>query len=278
MRTARSPFARIVITLVLVAVAVYTLIPAVTAVLTALRSNRDLQSGPFTWPREFTPVQNFRNAWIGGRFSIYLKNSFIQTIPSVAIVIVFATLAGFAFAKTRFPGRSALFYLLLMGMMIPFQSIMIPQFFLFNSLGMIDTHWAVAIAIGVGGIPFGTFMMRSFFQGLPDQLLEAARLDGCSDLTAFTRVMLPLTYPAWVSLVIFQTMWSWNSFIVPLVFIFTDELRPLPLGLMFFSSRYSTDYSLVSAGVLIMIAPLVLLYVLLQRKFISSITMGALTG
>jgi raffinose/stachyose/melibiose transport system permease protein len=162
--------------------------------------------------------------------------------------------------------------------MIPFQSIMIPLFFLFNSLGLIDTHGAVILAVGIGGIPFGTFMMRSFFIGLPNQLLEAARLDGCSDLSAFLRVMLPLTYPAWVSLIIFQTMWSWNNFLVPLVFIFTDKLRPLPLGLMFYSSRYNTEYTLVAAGVLITILPLIILYIVLQRKFISSITMGALTG
>jgi raffinose/stachyose/melibiose transport system permease protein len=202
----------------------------------------------------------------------------IQTVPAVLIPIVFATLAGFSFAKMRFPLRNTIFLVMLSGMMIPFQSIMIPLFFLFNSLGLINTHAAVFLALGIGGIPFGIFMMRSFFLGLPNQMLEAARLDGCSELSAFLRVMLPLTYPAWVSLIIFQSMWSWNAFLVPLVFIFTDSLRPLPLGLMFFSSRYSTDYTLVAAAVTIMILPLIVLYILLQRKFISSITMGALTG
>ena len=278
MRQARTLGTRIVIYAFLVLAAIYTLIPAVTMVLTALRSPQDLQMGPFTLPRELTPFKNFTQAWVNGRFNIYLKNSIIQTIPSVLIVISFATLGGFGFAKMRFPGRNVLFFVLLGGMMIPFQSVMIPLYFLFNGLHLIDTHAAVFLAIGVLGIPFGTFMMRSFFISLPDQLLEAARLDGCSDFSAFTRVMLPLTYPAWVSLILFQSMWSWNNFLVPLIFIFTDALRPLPLGLMFYSTRYTTNYTLVAAGVLITIFPLVILYIFLQRKFISSITMGALTG
>jgi len=278
MRQARTLSVRIVIYTFLILAAIYTLIPAVTMVLTALRSPQDLQMGPFTLPREFTVIKNFTQAWVNGRFNIYLKNSIIQTIPSVLIVISFATLAGFSFAKMRFPGRSVLFFVLLGGMMIPFQAVMIPLYFLFNRLHLIDTHAAVFLAIGVLGIPFGTFMMRSFFMSLPNQLLEAARLDGCSDFGAFVRVMLPLTYPAWVSLILFQSMWSWNNFLVPLIFIFTDELRPLPLGLMFYSTRYTTNYTLVAAGVLITIFPLVILYIFLQRKFISSITMGALTG
>jgi ABC-type glycerol-3-phosphate transport system permease component len=278
MRLVRTVSMRVLLYLILALVAVYTLVPTVTMILTAFRDEADLQQGPFTFPRQFAVTANFIKAWTQGHFSIYLKNSIIQAIPSVMIVILFATLAGFSFAKMRFPLRNAMFFAMLGGMMIPFQSIMIPMYFLFNSLGLIDTHWAVVIALGVGGIPFGTFMMRSFFMGLPNQLLEAARLDGCSDFSAFLRVMLPLTYPAWVSLIIFQSMWSWNAFLVPLVFIFTDSMRPLPLGLMFFSSRYNTDYTLVAAGVLITIAPLIVLYIFLQRKFISSITMGALTG
>jgi raffinose/stachyose/melibiose transport system permease protein len=269
---------RILIYVVLALVAIYTLIPTVTMILTAFRDEADLQQGPFSFPRKFALVANFARAWTQGHFSLYLKNSLIQTIPAVAVVIFFATLAGFSFAKMRFPLKNTMFFTMLGGMMIPFQSIMIPMYFLFNSLGLIDTHGAVILALGVGGIPFGTFMMRSFFMGLPNQLLEAARLDGCSDFTAFLRVMLPLTYPAWVSLIIFQSMWSWNAFLVPLVFIFTDSMRPLPLGLMFFSSRYNTEYTLVAAGVMITIAPLIVLYILLQRKFISSITLGALTG
>ena len=276
MRTSRAlSYAR---TAILIVAAVYTLIPLLTIALTVLRSPTDLQNGPFTWPREFSPGTNLANAWVGGRFSSYLANSVIQTLPSVVIVIVTSTLAGFAFAKSRFQGRDLLFSILLLGMMIPFQSVMIPQFFLFNRFGMIDTHWAVIMSAGVGGIPFGTFMMRSFFRGLPDQLLEAARLDGCSELQAFIRVFMPIASPAWVALFIFQSMWSWNNFMGPLVYLFDDSLRPLPLGLMYFSSRYSSDYTLVAAGVLITIFPLLILYVVLQRKFVSSITMGALSG
>ncbi len=269
---------RIMLYVTLTVVAAYTLIPLVTLVMTAIRASGNLALGPFTLPQRLAPIGNVRAAWIGGRFNEYTLNSVLITVPSVAIVLFLATLAGYAFGKMRFPFRDVLFYLVLVGMMVPFQAVMIPQYFLMNRLRLLNNHWAAILSISALGVPFGIFMMRSFFMGLPNELIESAKLDGATDIQTFRLVMLPLTYPAWASLLVFQTMWSWNNFLVPLLFIYDDSLRPIPLGLMQFQGRYTMDYTLVAAAVLIALLPLVVLYAILQRTFVGGITMGALKG
>lgn len=263
---------------ILIIVALYTLIPLVTMGMTASRTIQDVLRGPFTIPSEFRLFENLKKAWTVGRFSVYMKNSIIMTVPTVLIVVSLATFAGYAFAKISFRGRFALFYLILAGMMIPFQAVMIPLYFLLNDLHLLGTYWSVILTIGSLGLPFGIFMMRAFFMTLPIELVEAAKIDGCSEIKAFWYVMMPLAFPAWVSLIIFQSMWTWNNFLIPFLFIHKDSMRPLPLGLMFFQAEYTTNYSLISAGVLISILPLIILFIILQRQFIEGISMGAVKG
>lgn len=273
-----SSATKILLYSILIIVALYTLIPLVTMGMTASRTIQDVLRGPFTIPSEFRLFENLKKAWTVGRFSVYMKNSIIMTVPTVLIVVSLATFAGYAFAKISFRGRFALFYLILAGMMIPFQAVMIPLYFLLNDLHLLGTYWSVILTIGSFGLPFGIFMMRAFFMTLPIELVEAAKIDGCSEIKAFWYVMMPLAFPAWVSLIIFQSMWTWNNFLVPFLFIHKDSMRPLPLGLMFFQAEYTTNYSLISAGVLISILPLIILFIILQRHFIEGISMGAVKG
>jgi len=269
---------RVIVYLFLIGAAVYTLIPLIIVGLTASKSNPEVLRGPLTLPSEFILFKNLKEAWTIGHFGMYIKNSIIITVPTVLIVMFLATFAGYSFAKLRFKAKDFLFYLILTGLMLPFQAVMISLYFLLNRFHLINTHWSVIIAIASGGLPFGIFIMRSFFASLPTELIEAARIDGCSEIQALWYVMLPLTFPAWVSLIIFQSMWTWNNFIVPFLFIHDNSLRPVPLGLMFYQSEYQTNYSLIAAGVLISILPLVILFAILQRRFIEGITMGALKG
>ncbi|MGQ9622988.1 MAG: carbohydrate ABC transporter permease [Candidatus Caldatribacteriaceae bacterium] len=269
---------RIIVYLFLIGLAAYTLVPLVTIGLTASRSNPDVFRGPFTLPSEFVLFKNLREAWTIGRFGVYMKNSIIITVPTVLIVLFLATFAGYSFAKLRFRARDFLFYLILAGLMLPFQATMIPLYFLLNKFRLINTHWSVIITIASGSLPFGIFMMRSFFMSLPTELIEAARINGCSEIQTLWNVMLPLTFPAWISLIIFQSMWTWNNFIVPFLFINDTSLRPITLGLMFYQSEYQTNYSLIAAGVLISILPLIVIFTILQRRFTEGIIMGALKG
>ena len=274
----KSLRSKIFVYVVLLVAAIYTLVPLVTIVVTAVRSEADLNQGPFTLPRSFNGVENFTRAWNVGRIGLYAGNSVLITVPAVLIVLAFATLAGYAFAKIRFPGRMGLFYLLIMGMMVPFQAVMIPTYFLMSSLGLLNTRVGVSLIIAVLGLPFGTFMMRAFFRGVSDELIEAAKLDGCGEGRLFFSLMLPLTYPAWGSLVIFQAMWTWNNFLVPLLFVYDEGKRPIPLGLMFFQGRYTSEYTAISAAILIALVPLVALYIVFQRNFTTGLTAGALKG
>lgn len=273
-----SSVTKVLLYSILIIVALYTLIPLVTMGMTASRTIQDVLRGPFTIPSEFRLFENLKKAWTVGRFSVYMKNSIIMTVPTVLIVVSLATFAGYAFAKISFRGRFALFYLILAGMMIPFQAVMIPLYFLLNDLHLLGTYWSVILTIGSFGLPFGIFMMRAFFMTLPIELVEAAKIDGCSEIKAFWYVMMPLAFPAWVSLIIFQSMWTWNNFLIPFLFIHKNSMRPLPLGLMFFQAEYTTNYSLISAGVLITILPLIILFIILQRRFIEGISMGAVKG
>lgn len=269
---------RVIVYLFLIGAAMYTLIPLVIVGLTASKSNPEVLRGPLTFPSEFILFKNLREAWTVGHFGMYIKNSIIITVPTVLIVMFLATFAGYSFAKLRFKAKDFLFYLILTGLMLPFQAVMISLYFLLNRFHLINTYWSVIIAIASGSLPFGIFMMRSFFMSLPTELIEAARIDGCSEIQALWYVMLPLSFPGWISLIIFQSMWTWNNFIVPFLFIHDNSLRPVPLGLMFYQSEYQTNYSLIAAGVLISILPLVILFAILQRRFIEGITMGALKG
>jgi len=269
---------RLVIYAVLILTAIYALLPVATIIMTSIRSEADLRQGPFTFPKNIQLVKNFTTAWIDGKFRVYFKNSIILTIPTVILVVIVSTLAGYSFAKLKFWGSTVLFYAMLVGMMIPFQAVMIPLYFLLGRLKILNTHFGVILVISAFTCSFGTFMMRAFFKGLPDELIEAAKIDSCNDFQTFYYVMLPLTFPAWISLIIFTSMWTWNNFLIPLLFIYDESQRPLTTALMSFQDRYTTRYTLIAAAVLMTIAPLAVLFVLLQKKFISSITMGAVKG
>ena len=273
----RRAVSRILTYLVLIAAALVTLVPLGAVFLTAIRPQVGVLLGPFSLPDEIS-LQNFYRAWVTGRFSEYFTNSMIITVSTVAIVLTISSFAGYSFAKIRFPFRDLFFYVTLIGMMVPFQAIMIPLYFLMDDLRLLDTFWSVILTLSAAGIAFGIFMMRSFFRGLPNELIESARMDGAADLTIFARIMLPLTSPALVALLIFQTMWSWNNFIIPLVFIHDRSMRPIPLALMHFQSQYETNYALLAAAVLIGLSPLLVMYILLQRKVVTGLTMGAIKG
>jgi len=278
MKRSKSRLAKALRYALLLVAAVYTLVPIIALAITAIRSEADLNQGPFTIPTQLQALANFERAWSVGRIGVYAGNSLMITATVVALVVCCTTVAGYAFAKLSFPGRDGLFYLLLLGMMVPFQAMMIPIYFLFNSLHLLNTRLSVILVLAVDGLPFGTFLMRSFIRGIPDELSESAKLDGCGELRIFRSIILPLTSPAWMSLIIFQSMWAWNNFIVPLMLVYDEKIKPIPLGLMYFQGRYTTEYTVIAAAVIISILPLVLVYIAFQRHFTMGITAGALKG
>ncbi len=253
------------------------IVPILVMWMAALKSSNEIFRDPFALPTVLH-WENLVKAWTVGRFRQYLGNSLIVTIPTVAGVVALSSLAGYAFGKLKFAGRQVFFYLFLLGLMVPFQSIMIPMYYDLKDLALLGSYWAMILPATALGLPFGIFLMQAFFHGLPSELADAARVDGCSEAGVLFKIMLPLTGPAVSTLVVFQFMWTWNAFLMPLLFLNEETLRPISLGLMFFSGRYTLNYGMVAAGITLATLPLIVVYLVFQRQFMRGLTAGALKG
>jgi ABC-type glycerol-3-phosphate transport system permease component len=269
-----SPGAQYVI---LSVVAFLALAPLVLMWSAAFRTRTEVAINPLAFPTSLN-LSNVVEAWTTGRYSKYALNSVIVTVPTVAGVVALSTLAGYGFARLKLPGRRVLFFLILLGLMVPFQSYMIPLYFDLQGYRLLNTYWAVILPGIAVGLPFGVYFMQAFFRSLPAELSDSARVDGCNEFQVFWHIILPLTAPGISSLTIFTALWTWNSFLMPLIYLNDEAHRTLPMGLMFFQSRYTSDYALISAGVLITSFPIIVVYLLLQRRFVQGLAAGALKG
>jgi raffinose/stachyose/melibiose transport system permease protein len=261
----------------LIALALITLMPLFWIWMNSLRSTREFNQDQMALPTALVWT-NYINAWTTGKFDTYLINSLITTLPTVAGVMLLSAVAGYGLWRFKFRGNRIIFFLFLIGLMLPFQAIMVPLYFRLRDFGLLSTYWGVILPGIAFGLPFGIFLMRAFFSGLSHELVEAALVDGCGEARAFWSIMLPLTKPALTSLAVFQFMWSWNNFIMPFLYLQREELRTLPLGLMLFQGRYTTDFGTLFAGITIATLPVVVTYILFQRKVTEGLTAGALKG
>ena len=219
--------------------------------------------------------RNFLDAWRIGRFDEALLNSALIAALVVGVAIVLSILAGYAFGTMRFRGSTALFYLFLLGLMVPAEAIVIPLFFDLRTLGLTDTIWAVALPQIAQSVAFGTFWMRSQFRAMPPNLLEAAALDGAGGWRALWRIAVPPSLPSIATVMVLMTMWTWNEFLIPLVMSPAGQWRTAPLGLSIFKGQYSADLALLSAAGVIIAAPIIVVFLALQRYFINGMLEGA---
>jgi raffinose/stachyose/melibiose transport system permease protein len=218
---------------------------------------------------------SFRAAWSDGHFGTYLRSSVLVAASVVAISSMLSILAGYAFGIMRFRGEQVLFYVLLLGLMVPLEATIVPLYYDLRDLGLTDTYWALILPQAGVSVAFGTFWMRAFFRSVPRSLVEAARLDGASSWSTLWRVIFPLARPAVLTMVVLVFMWTWNEFLLALVMVSDEGLRTAPLGLAFFQGRNTTDEALLAAGALIVAAPVVIVYLFLQRHFIRGMLSGA---
>jgi raffinose/stachyose/melibiose transport system permease protein len=217
-------------------------------------------------------------AWEEGNFGTYLRSSAIVTASVVAISTALSVLAGYAFGLMRFRGSEVLFYLFVLGLTVPLEAIVVPLYYDLRDVGMTDTYWALILPQAGLSTAFGTFWMRAFFRSVPRSLIEAARLDGSSSWVTLWRVVLPVGRPAVLTMVVLVFMWTWNEFLLALVMVSDESLRTAPLGLAFFQGRNTNDEALLAAGSLIVAAPVVVVYLFLQRHFIRGMLSGAVKG
>ncbi|GAA3689629.1 carbohydrate ABC transporter permease [Microlunatus aurantiacus] len=263
--------------LLLVVLAGLTLFPVLLVVSTALKTPEDVRLNPFGLFSSFSWT-NLVDAWTVGRFSDYLVNSILLSVPSTLLVVAVSTMAGYAFARLPFPGRTLVFYVVVLGLLVPFFTYMIPLYFQLRSMGLLDTLLGANLVLAATSISFGTFFMRAFFTDLPSELEQAARVDGCSEAQIFLRVMLPLVSSGMGALAVFTFLGNWNNFLIPLLYLPSGDYRPLTTGLYMFTGGRSVDIGPLAAGALITIVPVLLLFVLLQRQVTEGFISGAVKG
>jgi raffinose/stachyose/melibiose transport system permease protein len=242
--------------------------PVITLVLTALKDAGDFAvNGAFSLPK-FIRWANFSEAWETG-VKNYFWNSVIVTGFKVPIGIALESMAAFALTHMHFKWADRIFTYILIGLIVPMQMTLVPLTLLMNALNLIDTLTGLTILYIGFGVPFGVLVMRGFFRTLPTAIIEAARIDGCSWFRIFYRIALPLALPAVISLCILDGVATWNEFILAQIFLRSDELRTLPLGLVQFSTQFSTQYDQLAAAVLIAVVPVVIVFLFFQRYFVA---------
>jgi ABC-type glycerol-3-phosphate transport system permease component len=262
---------------VLVLLAALTLFPVVLTVSTALKTPRDVTVNPFGLFSSFS-TENLETAWTVGNFSDYLLNSILLTVPSTLLVVVLSTMAGYAFARLPFPGRTLAFYVVVFGLLVPFFTYMIPLYFQLRSMGLLDSLLGVTLVLASTQLSFGTWFMRAFFADLPSELEQAARVDGASEWQIFLRIMVPLVTSGMGALAVFTFIQNWNNFLVPLLYMPNGGYRPLTLGLYLFIGGRSVEIGPLAAGTLITILPVIVLFVVLQRQVTQGFISGAVKG
>lgn len=270
MATSNPPFWRYTWTyVVLGAIALAMLLPLLWLVSTAFKSPTEdiFQFPPQFIPQQFT-LQNFVTVWNSNPFGQYLKNSVIVAGLTVTLNLLFCSLAAYPLARLDFPGRDATFAAIVATILIPFQIVMIPLYILTVQLGLRNTY--LGLIFPAIASAFGIFLLRQAFLGVPKELEEAARVDGCSDLGIWWHIMMPAVRPALVTLAIFVFIGSWSDFLWPLIILDRPEYYTLPLGVAKLAGAFSLDWRLIAAGSVISIAPILALFVIMQRYIVPT--------
>jgi ABC-type glycerol-3-phosphate transport system permease component len=259
---------------ILIAVAAVSVLPFLWMVTTSLRTSDTVFGGSLI-PDAIT-FGAYSQAWTQLDMFGHVINSVIITASTVAAVLILATLAGYSFAKLQFPGKQFIYVALLSTLMLPATAIIVPLFLELKSLSLINTSQGLILVYIGTALPFAMFLMRAFFETLPDELGDAARIDGAGEFTIFWRIMLPLAAPGVATLTIFQFMLTWNEFLFANTLLQTPDKMPLQPILYSLVGQYSTNWPVLCAALTISVIPIVVVYVRMQRQFVSGITLGAL--
>ncbi|WP_327583066.1 carbohydrate ABC transporter permease [Nonomuraea sp. NBC_00507] len=261
---------------VLVLLAVMILVPFAGIILAALHPPGSQLNGlsiPDQWSWE-----NFTLAWERGNMTALMRSSLLIAVFVVPLSVVLATLAGYGLAILRVWGHRTLSFAFVMGLTLPIELIVVALYFNLREVGLTNSYVGIILAEAALFMPFGVYWMQTHFSNVPEELVEAARIDGARDLIVLARVLVPISWPAITTLSVLYFMWSWNQFMLVLVMMQDPDRRTAPSGLGLFVGEHTTDIPLLGAACLIVIAPIVVVYLLFQRSFVSGITQGAIKG
>jgi raffinose/stachyose/melibiose transport system permease protein len=239
----------------------------------SFRTSQDIFSDPLGLPSTFD-ISNYRRVWAEASFSTYFWNSMVVTVSAVALGTAVSVLAAYPLARYTFRGRGVLAAYFLSGLMLPIRLGIVPVFYLLASLGMIDSRLGLVLVYAASGVPFTVFVLAAFYRQLPQELEEAARIDGAGELRTFAQVMLPLVRPAVATVVVFQFVPLWNDFFFPLVLLRSSDKATIPVGLTTFFGQFQTDWAVLFAGLVIATVPLVVLFLVATKQIVAGLTGG----
>jgi raffinose/stachyose/melibiose transport system permease protein len=258
----------------LMTVAVSCLFPIFWMIRASFMSNATIFVDTSLVPKELNGY-NYVLAWTRGNFGLYLLNSMIYTVSVVMGIVIISSLAAFAFSRLKFPGKNVLFYMFVAAMMIPVPGSFVPLFVLMNKLHLVNTRLGYILCMINVGLSLSILLLKTFFDKMPSDLEDAARIDGCSRLQIWWHVALPLAAPALAVIVIYNSLNVWNEYILATLLLSDNSLMPLQRGLMVFNGAYQVDYPVLMAGLTITTIPIIVVYLLLQKHIVKGLSSGA---
>ncbi len=263
--------------IVLTLLALFALVPIVILFLNSVKTTVEIGRNPIGFPQEIR-LDNYLEAWDEGGYSNTIRNSLIMMSATIVASLTIAGLAAYALSRLKLRGSSLIAFYFLVGTSVPPQLFMVPLFVMWRQFGLINTHLGlIIIYVGLYS-PFATYLLRSYMVSLPEEFIEAARIDGANHWQVFRNIILPLSWPGFLTAGLVIGLNVWNEFLFAVTFLPDPSLKPVATSLFEFQGRFSRDWGLTSAGSVIMVIPIIVLFLLLQRRFIEGLTQGGLKG
>jgi multiple sugar transport system permease protein len=262
--------------LTLAAAAAAVLLPFYWMIVSSLKTNNDVFTVPVKWLPDTVVWENYLDIWRKSEMTTWLTNTLIIAVAVTVLQVLTGSFAAYGFAKARFPGRDVLFLAYIGTLAVPWPSYMIPQFILMSKFGLVDTRGSIIALQAFGAL--GVFLMKQYYETIPEELSEAARIDGMSEYGIYRRIMLPLSTPALASLALITFVTTWNDYLGPLIYLRSPELRTIQLGLSTFISQYNAEYALIMTGSVLSVLPIAVIFLLGQRYFVEGVSTTGLKG
>jgi multiple sugar transport system permease protein len=276
-RSTPRSIGRIVGYAVMIIAAAALLLPFFWMIMSSLKTANDVFSVPVKWFPDTWVWNNYIDIWAQSGLLTWIRNTLILAVVVTVLQVLTGSFAAYGFSRMRFPGRNVLFLVYIGTIAVPWQSYMIPQFILLSNLKVSNTLWAIILIQAFGA--FGVFLMKQFYETIPEELSEAARLDGLSEYGIWARIMVPLSVPAMASLTLLTFVTTWNDYLGPLIYLRNPDLWTIQLGLKsFVSNLYDTDYALLFAGLTISVIPIAIVFLLGQKYFVEGIATSGMKG
>jgi multiple sugar transport system permease protein len=273
---AKKAIVKTTLYILLAIIAVAMLIPFAWMLSSSLKLNKDVFTFPMQWIPAAPRWQNYKDIWTKIPLDTFILNTVKLTAIVTILQVLTSSFAAYAFAKLSFKGRDVLFLGYILTIAVPWQAYMVPQFIMMRHMGLNNTHLAIICLQAFSA--FGVFLMRQFYQSIPDELCEAARIDGMSEYGIYLRIMLPLSKPAISTLIIFTFVNTWNDFLGPMIYLTKTELKTIQIGLRMFIAQYSSEYGLIMAASVVCLIPVLIIFLSLQKYFVQGVAASGLKG